>query len=402
VQLDKLRSKTMSIIKNTIGSQIKKELKAAFPGITFSVRYSSFAGGNSVDISWLFGPTTGQVEAISNKYQAGHFNGMEDIYEYREADKLVNEKGELVERQTAKYVSTSRQYSTDYKSSSFEQAAAAEYCERHGIEHHGKPMDAFYKQNGYIEYVASEVKKMLSKTSFKTSNPEFLGFEYCNNGYECAYRETVNGETVEVTRQDIELKHMKQEMEYYKELYYKTAAEKDAARSDYYALQQQVKEEKIARLKPAVLEVEDKKLFVTDAMYANLNKKCTLKEYHHEVTEGNYQVNETLLTDIVYTTDEGYDFLINNLMEGQEYMAGKGGNNSRYNIPAAYTDKPYWEWPKDELEKVKSQIYTLGMLVYHPTRELFIIDPQGYNYARYVALIPKETQQQLRTFVESL
>ena len=61
---------------------IRTELKAKFPDIKFSVRGDSFAGGDSIDISWTDGPDTKDVEKITDKYQEGHFNGMEDIYNY--------------------------------------------------------------------------------------------------------------------------------------------------------------------------------------------------------------------------------------------------------------------------------------------------------------------------------
>lgn len=61
---------------------IRTELKAAFPGIRFSVTSETYTGGDSVTISWELGPTTKQVEAITGKYQEGSFNGMEDIYEH--------------------------------------------------------------------------------------------------------------------------------------------------------------------------------------------------------------------------------------------------------------------------------------------------------------------------------
>lgn len=64
-------------------ASIKKELAAVFPGIKFSVRSSSFSGGNSVDVSWELGPTGTEVEAIIDKYQYGDFDGMDDSYNYR-------------------------------------------------------------------------------------------------------------------------------------------------------------------------------------------------------------------------------------------------------------------------------------------------------------------------------
>ena len=62
--------------------EIRKELKQAFPGIKFRVRSSGFTMGDSVDVDWTDGPTRDQVNDLIGHYQYGHFNGMEDIYEY--------------------------------------------------------------------------------------------------------------------------------------------------------------------------------------------------------------------------------------------------------------------------------------------------------------------------------
>lgn len=86
-----------------LGSKnLKRELSAAFPGVKFSVRSDTFSGGDSIDVSWELGPTKKQVEAISGKYQEGHFNGMEDIYEYSHGNQWPELFG------GAKYVGESR------------------------------------------------------------------------------------------------------------------------------------------------------------------------------------------------------------------------------------------------------------------------------------------------------
>ncbi|MFP3709724.1 LPD29 domain-containing protein [Paraburkholderia sp. SIMBA_009] len=59
-------------------ANMRIELKLAFPGVKFSVRKSQYG---SVSVQWTDGPTTAQVDAVCLKYKAGHFNGMEDIYE---------------------------------------------------------------------------------------------------------------------------------------------------------------------------------------------------------------------------------------------------------------------------------------------------------------------------------
>lgn len=61
---------------------IRAELKKAFPKIKFSVRKSSYDAIN-ITIPHGAGITCKEIEqAVTDKYEAGYFNGMEDIYEY--------------------------------------------------------------------------------------------------------------------------------------------------------------------------------------------------------------------------------------------------------------------------------------------------------------------------------
>lgn len=59
-------------------SLIKKELSKKFPGTKFSV--TKRAGGNSITVSWTNGPRTASVKEIVDKYEMGHFDGMQDLY----------------------------------------------------------------------------------------------------------------------------------------------------------------------------------------------------------------------------------------------------------------------------------------------------------------------------------
>lgn len=61
---------------------IRRELKTAFPSVKFAVKKDGY---NAVTVKWTNGPTTAMVEAITGKYKAGSFDGMNDIYE-RNAD----------------------------------------------------------------------------------------------------------------------------------------------------------------------------------------------------------------------------------------------------------------------------------------------------------------------------
>lgn len=61
---------------------IRLELKQAFPRIKFSVKTRAFSMGDDINVSWTDGPTKKQVEEIIDKYQAGSFDGMVDLYTY--------------------------------------------------------------------------------------------------------------------------------------------------------------------------------------------------------------------------------------------------------------------------------------------------------------------------------
>lgn len=81
---------------------IRQDLKKAFPGVKFRVRSSSFSMGNSVDVDWTDGPTGSEVDRIIGRYQYGHFDGMQDLYEYS------NRRNDLPQ---AKFVSGNRSMS---------------------------------------------------------------------------------------------------------------------------------------------------------------------------------------------------------------------------------------------------------------------------------------------------
>ena len=49
--------------------EIRKELKAKFKGVKFSVRTKKYSGGSSISVSWVDFPTVEEVEKITNKYK---------------------------------------------------------------------------------------------------------------------------------------------------------------------------------------------------------------------------------------------------------------------------------------------------------------------------------------------
>ena len=62
---------------------IRQVLKAQFPGVKFSVKGDSYAGGSSTNVSWTDGPTEAQVDALIGGYASAGFDGSIDLqYSY--------------------------------------------------------------------------------------------------------------------------------------------------------------------------------------------------------------------------------------------------------------------------------------------------------------------------------
>jgi hypothetical protein len=101
---------------------IRAELKATFPACKFSVVTERGSMVSSVRISWTDGPTTKRVEAVVGKYEAGHFDGMDDSYHYDE-DRTVTVDGEVFTA-GCQYVFTSRTISPDLANKCIAQVAA--------------------------------------------------------------------------------------------------------------------------------------------------------------------------------------------------------------------------------------------------------------------------------------
>lgn len=85
---------------------IRQDLKKAWPGVKFAVTSQGYSMGNSVSVRWTDGPTAAEVGAITGRYQAGHFDGMQDIYEY------TNLRADIPQ---VKFVSCSREMSDDVR-----------------------------------------------------------------------------------------------------------------------------------------------------------------------------------------------------------------------------------------------------------------------------------------------
>ena len=58
---------------------IRRTLKPRFPGVKFSVRSHSYAGGSSINVHWDDGPRAKDVDAVLAGFEGKGFDGMIDL-----------------------------------------------------------------------------------------------------------------------------------------------------------------------------------------------------------------------------------------------------------------------------------------------------------------------------------
>lgn len=139
---------------------IRAELKRAYQGVKFSVTTSKYSGGDSVRIAWTDGPTSQQVQGITNKYAGGSFDGMTDSYDYKRSP-WTEVYGD------AKYIFCDRDYSDAMIAKTIRRV-----CDRLGgmdaiptVDDYRKGQLWKFKQSGGCD-VEREIRAALQKHTF--------------------------------------------------------------------------------------------------------------------------------------------------------------------------------------------------------------------------------------------
>jgi hypothetical protein len=128
---------------------------------------------------------------------------------------------------------------------------------------------------------------------------------------------------------------------------------------------------------------EDEQSYITNCKFAHLNKNATLQEYYDEVKTGEYNTNTVKITRrIIFSSEKALNYFNNLLLNDFDFLTNSGGS---------YTDDPrinsmtdYSHMTQEEKESV---VWNLsGIAVYYDSKLQYVIDTQGYNYARYIGL----------------
>jgi hypothetical protein len=128
-------------------ANIRKELKAAFPHIKFSVTSEGYSMGCSINVSWVDAVTTEEVERIINKYEYGTFDSMTDC-----AGSIDSQFIDLYGG--ARFVKANRHLSDD----AYNKVAVTM----------GYPQAIFNPRQGGFDGVDYEISQMIKREAWKT------------------------------------------------------------------------------------------------------------------------------------------------------------------------------------------------------------------------------------------
>lgn len=144
---------------------IRAALKESFPSVKFTVKSKVYAGGSSIDVSYVDGPTSEQVKSVVSLFEGKYFDGMTDYkgFNYSSLD------GEQVSF-GADFVFVSRKFSFEYLDSVVTEAAKKFGCKKPFVRDcsYGAYVERDYTNDMHV-FILKEVEKA-SQTKTNESN----------------------------------------------------------------------------------------------------------------------------------------------------------------------------------------------------------------------------------------
>jgi hypothetical protein len=269
------------------------------------------------------------------------------------------------------------------------------YSDRISIDIKSAP---FEKESIYIKAIQEYCKKVVESHNFCTSDDPYGDYGSSYNLYFFGadlldYTQTEANETIIEAMKDFDVKKVEQfEIDKAKEKadFEVSQAQRDEEHKQYLIRQEEEKKEiKNVNNNIEVVEIEEEKqYFVINSKFANLNKNCTLSQYEEEVLKGAcYNQTVKITREVHFNNAESLENFNNLLLVDFEFITGTSGSYTDDNRINSMTDYDNMT----ELERKTVKFNSQGIAVYLNDKIQFVIDAQGYSYARYVGLIDENT-----------
>ena len=253
----------------------------------------------------------------------------------------------------------------------------------------------FEKDSIYLKAIKEYCDKLISAYRYCTCYDPYGDYGSSYNFYDSRadikwdYKQTEQNEEIKADMQnfDSELAEFQKSEEERKEKEYQEYLVKQEEEKKAYEImeREQANQKEVINNSIKIKELpEENQYFVIGSQFANLNKNNTLDEYKEEVSKGEYSLENVKITKEVYfDSQEALNYFSNMLLHDFEWLQGTGGSFTDDKRFTSMTD--YNIMPKEERESIIWNLY--GVAVYCNNKLQFVIDAQGYSYARYVGLV---------------
>jgi hypothetical protein len=259
-----------------IAKQVRRDLKALYPSVKFSVT-SKF---NSISVSWTDGVTTDVVEEIVSKYSGK--SGWDSNYGDYAENKPVEFRGELVSTHLD-YIHTDRSYSKEYLDEVLEYVKGC----YGNAENDGVAVESTDSNNAYFN--GNDIDEVYKYAKLARKYNSFLSIK----------------NQVEADKQQEEFEKLER-----------------IEKAEFEAQQLEEALETVVIEPESITAVEP---FVVEGTFANINKNNTLEEYQIQILKGEFYTELCKVSEWIDLSTVNYDCFTNSLMADYPWVAGKGG-----------------------------------------------------------------------------
>lgn len=247
----------------------------------------------------------------------------------------------------------------------------------------------YAEESQEMKAIVNYCKQLVDSYNFDDSDSMSDYFRvhfYCRVNIAYDYIQTEETEEVKADIIDFQLKAQaqKQAEEVQKEIEYQEYLEEQERKEAEYKARVEREKMQVESIEN-VVEIKEVNYFVIGSQFANLNKNCTLEEYKTEVSKGDYEMeNVKVAREVNFTNNDDYNNFCNLLLNDFSFLSGMGGTSTDDNRIQSWED--YSNMSKEEQSTVKFYLNDTVAILLNGVLQ-FVVDPQGYNYARYVGLV---------------
>lgn len=205
--------------------------------------------------------------------------------------------------------------------------------------------------------------------------------------WEYSQSEQTDGNKTDCDLYDLKSEEKANEEKLKKEAEFEQYIEEQERRNKEYQRMQAEESEKAEGINSSV-EIkelsEENQYFVMNSKFANLNNNNTITEYKIEVEKGEYSKEDVKITkEIHFNNAYAFENFGNMLLTNFNFLTETGGSFTEDHRINSYLDYDMM----DEFEKRTVKWFRKGVAVYFGGKMKFVVDAQGYSYARYVGLV---------------